>query len=236
MGDLNQRQFGDQLALFPDRKKGPTRRLEHAEMRPDQFSSLPGAKFHGTYHHEMPTIEGGGWDPINSAGVHLGSRAAAEERLTSLGPRNESMRKRDHGFKGNYKPVDPEAPGQIHVRRLSPLGEKNVLGSEKRPRRDRGSSWLASPDVERSEIYRNKFEDKGGVSLRVAQDEDLTSHGEAVAKAVSSGGRVHPLNRAMYAKEGPEFFDKPEEFAVTKRMQQEYLRKNPGYASGGGGF
>lgn len=234
MGDLNTHQFGEQLALFPDRKKGPTRRLEPAEMRPDQFSSLPGAWFHGTYHHEMPTVEGGGWDPLNSAGVHLGSRAAAEERLTSLGPRNESMRKRDHDFKGNYKPMDPDAPAQIHARRLSDVGEKNVMGSVKRPRRDRGSAWLASPDVERSEIYRNKFEDKGGVSLRVAQDEDLTSHGQAVAKALDSGGRVHPLNRALFAKGGTSSFDKPEEFRVTKEMQRDYLRKNPNYGSSGG--
>jgi hypothetical protein len=205
-------------------------------MTPEQFKTLPGAWFHGTYHHQMPTIEHGGYDPLNSAGVHLGSRQAAEERLTSLGPRNEPMRKRDYDFKGQYEPMDPDAPAQIHVRRLTPQGAKNVRGSEARPTRDMGSAWLSlgNEHLERSQIYRNRFEAKGDVSLRVAQDEDIESHGEAIEKAVASGGRVHPLNRALLASGGKALLDRPEEFQVTQEMQRKYLRDNPNYAGGAG--
>lgn len=218
-------QFGEQLALFPDSKgkNSPTRRLEHAEMRPDQFREMPGAFYHGTYHPVMPTNENGLTDAWSSAGVHLGSLDAAKERLTQLGPRDEKVRKRFTRPGHEFIPVeDTDAPGQIHARRV--VG--GVRNTPARPSRDLGGAWLSDPELEKSQYYRNRHEGKGSIAIRVANDEDITSHSQAIEKAIATGGRVHPLNRALL-EQGGEHLDKPEEFRVTPEDFRAYKRANP---------
>lgn len=217
-------QFGEQLGLFPDSKKpnSPTRRLEHAEMRPDQFRDMPGAYYHGTYHPTMPTNENGLTDPFSSAGVHMGSKRAAQERLLSLGPRDESVRRRHTRVGHEYTPMPEDAPGDVHARRVVG-GFRNTPA---RPSADRGGAWLGEPELEKSQYYRNRFEAKGDVSIRAARDEDITSHSQAIEKAIAAGGRVHPMNRALM-DQGGKHLDVPEKFTVTDKAHRDYKRANP---------
>lgn len=220
-------QFGPQLALFPDSKKGPTRRLEHAEMTPEQFKTLPGAWHHATYNHEMPTNSNGLSDPFQG-GVHLGTRQAAVDRLTSLGPRDESLRARytRHRNVSGYKEMPADAPGEIHVRRITP--EAKFVNSPSKAIADQGGAWLGHPDLSSNQYYKNKHEgSRGELSIRIVDDSAITSHRSAIEKAVASGGRVHPLNRALLAQ-GGKHLDDTEKVTVTRDAQQKYLRKNPG--------
>lgn len=225
MADLNPHQFGDQMPLFPANNKKWTRPLEHAEMTPEQFKTLPGAWFHATYHDKMPTLANGRPDPFQ-AGVHFGStKKMAEDRLVSLGPRNEGTRQRykSAGAK-DYERMPDDAPGDIHVRRLT--SDAEFSNSPSKAVADKGGAWLSSPELEKSEYYKNKHEDKGALAIRVAQDSHVTSHAQAVEKALATGGRVHPLNKALLAR--GEGLDVPEKRTVTAQEHRKYLRNNPG--------
>lgn len=182
----------EQLGLFPHTGTGPTRPLEPAEMTPHQFATLPGAWYHGTYHSQLPTPENKLGDP-DAAGTHFGSHKAAEERLGSMGYRNEHIRMVDLAERGVKDREQPGAFGQIHVRRISdPDTFENTADTSYR---DEGERWRHHGA---NIFYGNVIEDPGSTSIKVEDMSGMTSHAEAIARTQWSGGRVSPLNQHLF--------------------------------------
>jgi hypothetical protein len=164
-----------QQALFPHTGKGPTRPLEHAEMTPDQFRTLPGAWHHGTYHHEMPT-NANKLGSATSGGIHFGTHQAAVERIHGLGYRNESYRDAAARPGARIKPLNDAAPAEIHVRRIA-LGTQ-FANTPDTPGHDADDSWSHPENQPHANLYyRNAHEDKGALSIKRSSTQCLPAAG-----------------------------------------------------------
>ncbi len=198
MPDLNDAQFG----LFSAHDQSMRKRTA-AEMSTEQFRTLPGAYHHATYRATMPTKSTG----MGSAGIHLGTRQAAMERVDDMGARNPNM---------SDIHADPSKPADIHVRRISPGA--NMATTVDNPDQDRGEDWDGMGEREAHEFgehYKNTHEDEGSISIRVPDASYLDSHRKAVDRATRSGEPVHP--EAVAARAGGHL-DKPEQYTAGSRV------------------
>lgn len=210
------------------------------EQRLHEFAKDQRTWWHGRYVHPDTTDlrDASGSAASAAGGLHLGTRASAEDRL---------------GDKGPGGMVDPEgnfqtfaSPARDNVRqaegRLYPMRIIAQMGNTvDNPDRDQGATW--SQVHSRGRYYSNESEDFGSISARVPGRRSVMSHRQFVDQAQAEGQYVRPgvlHDAAMAAKYGehadtythpyqpPEQpkFDHPELFVTVNPHS-----KNPTYLS-----
>jgi hypothetical protein len=187
-------------------------RAEPHQQTQQQFAADPRTWWHGRMQH--PALHGLNWSYEDSkragisAGLHIGSRQSAEDRLATHGEPRE---------------VPHPHSGEEHATAKARMFPLRAVGkTHNTPVRAAGDEWDDWKPLEddKGEYYRNEVEDQGSISMRVPGLHHVMSHRQFVAKAIKGGKNVHPIIEAEAAQH-PDY----SETFVNHREQEANERK-----------
>lgn len=180
--------------LFP--VSGHDFRLEPHQQTREQFASDPRTWWHGRYGEQLPRT-----GTQKSAGIHVGTEAAARIRQKALGTSTKTSASEKANPTG---PIMRNYQGEVWLNAQGfPMRETQkqpyrffpvrlagpMTNTPETPAYDEGNRWHPKSGIT---FYRNDVEDRGSISALVPKRAQLQTHGDLIKAAQERGETVHP--------------------------------------------